>query len=504
MRNTRVSILFILFIISVSAFAQTEIYVSSTGQDSNDGLSAQTPIKSFSKVLEKISPGSTVYVMPGKYTSGLSLKTEHSGTKDKYITFKAYNPDDKPLFYYGGNNKWNCIDIQASYIIIDGLEFEGYNQSFDQTSAKSDSLAAYNYSKKYRELGGSGFDWSGCAKYNTNAISIGKGGKGGGFPHHVTIRNCKVHDFPGGGIGSQQSDWITIENNEVYNCAWYCMYACSGISVLNPYNSDNMDSEYKIHVEGNTVYNNHTKIPWCTSSNFRRSDGNGIIIDVNVSPDNSTIPEIKAEGAYRGKTLVANNVSYFNGGSGIHAFKAANVDIINNTACFNEQRYDGEYGEIFSQLGRNNRIVNNIMYASPNHSCNNYVREGGGTYDHNLYFGGRYILSATDSYGDPGFVRVPLHVGDDVDFHLSPTSMAIGAGISTEYMPLADKDGIVRLEKIDVGAYCGNSPEVLSTIQKDEDIGICYDLLGKRISSFLPGILIVNGKKVLINNTQTK
>lgn len=498
MRNIRVYILFILFNISVSAFAQTDIYISPTGQDSNDGLSAQTPIKSFSKVLEKITPGSTVYVMPGQYTSGLALKPEHSGTKDKYIIFKAYNSEDKPLFYYGGNNKWNCIDIQASYVIIDGLELEGYNQSFDQTSAKSDSLAAYSYSQRYHEQGGAGFDWSGCAKYNTNAISIGKGGKDGGFPHHVTIQNCKVHDFPGGGIGSQQSDWITIENNEVYNCAWYCMYACSGISILNPYNCDNIDNEYKIRVVGNTVYNNHTKIPWCTSSNFRLSDGNGIIIDVNVSPDNTTIQEIKTGGAYRGKTLVANNVSYYNGGSGIHAFKAANVDIINNTSYYNEQRYDGEYGEIFSQLGRNNRIVNNIMFARTNHSCNNYVGDGGGTYDHNLYFGGKYLLSATDSYGDPAFVIVPRHIGDNTDFHLLAMSKAIGAGISTEYMPLSDKDGIVRGAKIDVGAYCANSTDALIKVCKDIDSDTYYNLLGKRITSFFSGFFIVNGKKVYV------
>lgn len=493
-----------MLILAVVAMAQTELYVSPTGKDTNDGKTPDTPWKSISKVLNNITPGTTVYVMPGTFTSGIELQKKHSGTEGAYVTFKAYDPDNRPRFYYGGSGKWNCFNIQASYIIIDGLELEGYNQKFDQTAEKTDSIAAYNYSKTYHDNGGTGFDWNGCAKYNTNGITVGKGGKDGGFPHHVTIRNCIVHDFPGGGIGSQQSDYLTFDNNIVYNNAWYCMYACSGMSILNPYNSDDVNNVYKMFITNNTVYNNHTKIPWSTS-NFRYSDGNGIIIDVNLTPDGSSTDAIKADGAYRSKTLVANNVTYFNGGSGIHAFKAQNVFIVNNTAYHNEQRYNSGYGEIFSQSGKNNRLYNNIMYARSNHQCNNFTSNGGGTYNNNIYYGGKYTKYSNDVVADPQFVKIPSDWTDEADFHLTAESPAIGLGRSFTDMPMTDKDGNSRDLRIDAGAYNYADETAAITLYPSFTPQIqCYNLQGQRIelqkntnSIHRPQIVIVNGKKVV-------
>lgn len=492
------SILMLLF--AVAAMAQNELYISPSGKDTNDGKTAETPWKSISKVLNNIKPGTTVYMMPGTYTSGVELQTRHSGTADAYVTFKAYDYQNRPHFYYGGSGKWNCFNIQASYIVIDGLELEGYNQSFDQTSEKQDSINAYNYSKNYHDNGSSGFDWSGCAKYNTNGVSIGKGGKDGGFPHHVTIRNCIVHDFPGGGISSQQSDYLTFDNNVVYNNAWYCMYACSGMSILTPYNSDDNDNVYKLFITNNTVYNNHTKIPWSTS-NFRNSDGNGIIIDVNLTPDGSSTDAVKADGAYRGKTLVANNVTYFNGGSGIHTFKAQNVLIVNNAAYHNEQRYNSGYGEIFSQSGKDNRIYNNIMYARVGHQCNNYISNGGGTYNSNVYYGGKYSKFGNDIVADPCFVKIPSNWYDEADFHITAESPALGLGIRlSDYDDILnfDKDGNSRQQHIDAGAYNVVDTNGIKEITAGNTLSAYYDINGQRVSANAKGIIIYNDRKFFV------
>ena len=322
--------LFVLLAFTVlTAAAQRQLYISTDGKDSNDGMSPETPWKNFSKVLSNMQAGDVINIMPGTYSSQnsykalIDLKENHSGTEDRYITFRAYDPDNRPKFKAGGKGVWQCVNIQASYIIFDGIEMEGNNQSLD-------SLTADNISKDYRNN-----SWNDLAVYNTNGISIGAGGSNSSYPHHVIIRNCVVHDFPGCGMGGQQADYLTFENNIVYNNAWFTMYACSGISILTPFNSDDEEGYHNI-VIGNTVYNNHTKIKWYTSSNPRFSDGNGIILDVNLSPDGGAPQEIKDDGAYRGKTLVANNVCYFNGGSGIHSFKAQNIDIINNTTYMNE------------------------------------------------------------------------------------------------------------------------------------------------------------------------
>lgn len=489
MKKRRLSTL-LLVASTIVVSAQTDYYVSPTGKSTNDGLSPETPFNLVSKAINKVEPGSTVYIMPGEYKSAVTISKDHSGTEDGYITFKAYDMNDRPRFYVGGSGKWNCLDIQASYIIIDGLELEGYNQSFSEQDsiAAADCVTASSVPNE-------------AARYNTNGISIGKGGKNGGFPHHVIVRNCIVHDFPGGGVGCQQGDYITFENNTIYNNAWYTMYACSGISILNPINTDENTDDYKLVIRNNVVYNNHTKIKWRTG-NIRYSDGNGIIIDVNMSPDGSTTDEIKADGAYRGKTLVANNVSYFNGGSGIHAFKAANVDIINNTTYHNEQRYKGEYGEIFSQSGKNNNIVNNVMYARANHKCNNYVSNGGGTYTNNIYCGGTYTMTTSNLFvnasKEPMFVKVPEVFGDDADLRLAAGSKAIGFGTYKDYMPETDITGADRnASSIDCGAYVYESSTSVSAhpLTPLPHNGTAYNIQGQRVGDEYRGLVIVNGRK---------
>ena len=70
-----------ILILAVVAMAQTELFVSPTGKDTNDGKTPDTPWKSISKVLNNITPGTTVYVMPGTFTSGVELQKKHSGTE---------------------------------------------------------------------------------------------------------------------------------------------------------------------------------------------------------------------------------------------------------------------------------------------------------------------------------------------------------------------------------------------------------------------------------------
>ncbi len=497
MKRIILVVLYAFMVLSAVAQESRQLYISTKGRDTYDGLSADKPWRTFSKVLANMQPGDVINIMPGTYSSlnnykpVIDLKEENSGAEDRYITFKAYDPDNKPKLRAGGKGVWQCINIKASYIIIDGLEMEGNNQSLD--SATADKVA-YDY--KYNNSR----DWNTIAMYNTNGVSIGAGGKNTSFPNHVIIRNCVVHDFPGGGLGTQQSDYITFENNTVYNNAWFTMYGCSGISILNPVNSDD-ETGFKNIVVGNTVYNNHTKIKWYTANTPRYSDGNGIIMDVNNTPDASSTEEVIADGGYRAKTLVANNVSYFNGGSGIHAYKSHDIYIVNNTTFMNEQRYNGDYGEIFSQSGSNNIIINNIMYSKPNGKCTNFGRNGGATYINNVYYNGQ-LSGANGNFrnGDPLFVRMPSSPSDEADFHIKSSSPAIGFGELTDSVPQNDKDGVVRTTRVDCGAYQVNESTGISNVDIDKtnqsgnDI---YNLSGQRISITYRGIILSKGKKYI-------
>lgn len=422
-------------------------FVSPTGSDSNPGTSPAAPFKTLGHAISVLKPGMVLNVMSGDYNlthgSELVFNPSMSGKEGKYVTVQAFDPNNRPRIIAGGDQFWTTMTINASYIIIDGLELQGYNQSFTE----ADSIAAYDYARASHDKTIQNIN--DAAKYCTNGISIGRKNDSDPVPHHVIVRNCVVHDFPGGGVGAGKSDYVTFDNNIIYNNAWYSMYANSGISVLGVIDIDDNTTDYKIVVTNNTVYNNHGKIPWASTSDFRYSDGNGIIMDVNDGKSQNTY-------SYQGRTLVANNVTYFNGGSGIHAFHARNIDIINNTAYHNEQRYKDGYGEIYSHEGENNRIINNIMYARENHRCNNYVEKGGAVYSNNIYTGGKYTAVADDKYiktSDPLFVKLPSDNKDVADFHLVDGSLAIGFGKHVSGMPATDKDGVSRGDNVDAGAY---------------------------------------------------
>jgi parallel beta-helix repeat protein len=144
------------------------------------------------------------------------------------------------------------------------------------------------------------------------------------------------------------------------------------------------------------------------------SDGNGIIIDDGKNTQNgSTL------GAYKGRALVANNISFGNSGSGIHSYFSERVDIINNTAYMNNQTPELDYGEIFANASGDVTIMNNILVASPNKAANTNWNNTSITYDYNVIFGGSTIAvkGPHDVVLDPQFIAPSLnHLS--VDFRL--------------------------------------------------------------------------------------
>jgi hypothetical protein len=432
----------ILTFLLTNAFA-VDYYVSAlTGSDSNNGLTTTTAFRTIQKAADLTNPGDIVYIMDGVYSEAKVLFSIHasvlyisrSGNENAYITYKNY-PGHRPKIS-GINCRWNCVRIRANYIRFEGIELEGPNQNITYEEAR----AMYDY---YVTTPPASRDWHLLGTMNTNGLSLG-GDMISSVPwHHIEVRNCVVHDFQGGGIGGSDFDYITIENNVVYNNSWYGMYATSGISVFHSRDFDSNTSSYKNFVRGNVCHNNKTLIPWAGRDYL--SDGNGIIIDDNRNT------QVEGGIPYTGKTLVENNVSYNNGGSGIHAYSCNNVDIINNTA-YNNGTVVG-YPEIYGQDGVNVNIYNNIMYARTGGACNSNA--GGTTYDYNIYFNGPASRKgANDVVADPKFVK--LAFDETADFKLRNTSPAINSGTDAagKFSPV-DINGVARPVglKPDRGAY---------------------------------------------------
>ncbi|MBD2533100.1 right-handed parallel beta-helix repeat-containing protein [Nostoc flagelliforme FACHB-838] len=332
-------------------------YVSGTGNDKNSGLSTSSAFRTIQRAANLTNPGDTVLIMNGVYTNsaqaGSVVSIKRSGTANAWIRYKAY-PGHFPKIQH---NTWNGIVIShgASYIEINGLEIVGNNANITLDYAMSEK------SNRVNPL--------------TNGNCINVDGRTNGHTHHIRIVNNKVHGCGGAGISAIQSDYVTVDNNVVFNNAWYSVYGCSGISMLNNWNFDN-NRGYKMFITNNKTYNNRMYIP--VISDGRITDGNGIIID---SSRNETV---KLD-AYKGRTLVQNNLTFNNGGSGIHSFFSDHVDIVNNTAVLNNQSPEIKGGQIFAHTSSDVRILRNILYAFPGKVINVNTKNKNVIYDYNIY-----------------------------------------------------------------------------------------------------------------------
>jgi parallel beta-helix repeat protein len=380
-------------------------YVSNTkGSSSNNGLSPQTPITSIQDAVDKTAPGDTVFIMGGTYNPSCSqceaMTISNSGTNEKWIVIKNYL-NEKPILKF---SDWNGVLFQnnASYIEINGLTIQGNNANIKLNDALNQPGGCNNLSGTLSGV------------YNGCGISIS--GNAGRPYHHIKIKNCTIFDCPGAGISATKSDYLTIENNYIYNNCWYTAYGESGITLFESQNYDSKDG-YHCVIMGNKLYGNRLYVPWFDAP-CAITDGNGIIIDQSIN------------GGYKAKILIAFNIVANNGGAGILSFHSENVDIVNNTAYLNQQSDEINEGEILATLSNNINIYNNILYSSASKNLNSNYSNTNIKYDYNLHFGstkkvltGSHIINA-----DPIFLK-PANDLQIADFSLSTKSPALLKGV---------------------------------------------------------------------------
>ncbi|MEH2240944.1 right-handed parallel beta-helix repeat-containing protein [Nostoc sp.] len=402
-------------LISANATRKT-YYVSGIGNDKNSGLSSTSAFRTIQKAANLTNPGDTVLIMNGVYTNakpkGEVVSITRSGTANAWIKFKAY-PGHSPKLRHNG---WNGILIQngASYIEVNGLEVIGNNANVTLDYAMSEK------SNKLNPL--------------TNGNCINIDGRKNGHVHHIRILNNKVHECGGVGIAAIESDYVTVDRNVVFDNAWYSVYAASGISMLSNWNFDSYRG-YKMFITKNKVYNNREYIPWIKTGTI--TDGNGIIIDSTNVQNNSKV------GAYKGYTLVKNNLTFNNGGSGIHAYYSARVDIVNNTAFLNNQTPELKLGQIFTQTASDVKILNNILYAFPGKNVNSNTKGTNVIYDYNIYLN----TSSVSVKGSHDIVA-------DADFIKAHPSLKKIAAISNRQLSKQSQSAPTSIELESAGFVC--------------------------------------------------
>jgi parallel beta-helix repeat protein len=439
-------VLSFLIYVSLNATA-TDYYVSPAGSNANDGLTPASAFQTLNYAADQTEPGDTVFVMDGTYTNSSSasnvLDIYNSGTSDSRITYKNY-PGANPLIVLTENN-WSGIAIQgADYITIDGFQIVGNNDAITLEYAISEQFNTGNPATSGNGIGIT-------REYNNDSNK----------PHHNVIRNCVISKCGGGGIYGYWADYTTIENNTIFECAWYAPYGNSAISLYQNWNSDSADV-VRNYIVGNTCYRNENYIPFIAIGEI--TDGNGIIIDDGRNTQNNS-----TQGIYLGKTYIANNLIYDNGGRGIHVYLSDNVVIANNTCYQNCKSRAIQDGEFTAYSSDNILIVNNIAFPSAGILPIDEGNTNDLTVEYNLWAANSNLANPAGTNwisGNPDFV-MPSNDPSLADFHLLSTSYAINAGTISN-APLTDKDGFTRLPLIDMGCYEYQTPSSIVDQQSTE------------------------------------
>ena len=208
-------------------------------------------------------------------------------------------------------------------------------------------------------------------------------------------------------------------------------------------------------------------LPGHFSATINISDGNGIILDVTdqavtggaTNPNgDAVVSSISAANAgnpkrpvWKARSLIANNLSAFNGGSGIHTFRTSHVDIFNNTTYWNGAVVN--YEELFANRSTDIVILNNIIVPRPGGRATSNNRNTDIRWDYNLYPVAQDVVAGpNDIVADPRFVRIDRDL-TRADFRVKKNSGAIGSG-TQELAQRTDLQGTARPVRLrDRGAF---------------------------------------------------
>lgn len=387
-------------------------YVSSgSGNDGNDGLSTSRPWRSLAASIKRLQPGQTLLVMNGEYKEVKAAGIHHysvdrGGSAGNWIKIGAA-PGHNPVIVA---SQGSGILVHVPYVEVSGLTVRGSGFNADN-------------------------NWGvGIAVTDT---------------HHVRVVGNRVSHMPVSGISVTNSSNFQVLNNDVSQNSFWSPLQGSGISVWRSKNQGfGADGDgYHDRIVGNRVYGNENKV---YSSHYEESiitDGNGIIVDRTT------------DNGYTGRTLIANNLIYNNGGRGVIVWRSNNVDIMFNTAYQNGQT-DGIAGgatELAAGLANDVVIANNVGWARSGLPAFVFDRVTGGQSYNNVLVtdspSGQSSSRDIMHSGNPGF-RNPSTNPGSADFRPTSGSVLKGTAVSAPSFIKTDLVGTNRWSGTpDIGAF---------------------------------------------------
>ena len=216
----------LLFLASAAAAAQTTVYVSPDGSDSNPGT-INLPYQTIAKAMSVATAGTTIYLRGGTYPLNTTLGAGISGTAGNHINLWAY-PGEKPILDFSGESYASSsrgIELKRNYWYLKGLTIKNAGDNGVYISGANNIVE--NCSVSYCKDTGIQISDGGSYNYihncdafdNNDPATAGQNADGidvklAAGPGNV-IRGCRVYDNSDDGY-----DCYGTANRVVFDSCW--------------------------------------------------------------------------------------------------------------------------------------------------------------------------------------------------------------------------------------------------------------------------------------------
>lgn len=505
-------------LLTTLTFGQTAWYVSQTnGNDTeNDGKSPNKAFATISRVTEVVKAGDEI-VLVGTFTNtsydeAFEFTNVHDaqlwhqentiringlhGKKDAYITIRPHN--SQTILRGDGANIFRVMN--SSCLRIKNFIIEGEVKNIPLSVAealnfvytdKDEVVNEHNPTPKeiqyrYNDCIRNCFDNPETSENEITKDEVYSNikSKNVARPSYTDTRgmylsnvdsieiiNNTIRYMPGGGLRVAECEDILIKKNTIHDCARRSFSGTHGL-VVTKAQSTRTTNDYRIKIIRNTVHHNYNElVSWSPNKTNITPDideGKGISLQRNETTRDQETEEIKINWEH-GKILVANNLCYFNGFSGVHSNDGNRIDMFHNTCYFNsftrsnDEEFTSNNGGnigISAQGGSKINIINNIVIIDS--ELNKSAISSDLTVDDGLVVKDNIIYGTAGEISEDASVTAlqentiqkdPLFVDPaQLNFTLQPNSPALNKGKSLSGLN-HDYRGELRDDKPDLGAF---------------------------------------------------
>ena len=203
----------IVLVASAGAASAQSYYVSTNGNDGNNGMSMNQAFGTVEHGSSQLTAGDTLYIGGGTYWND-QIRFERSGTADNWITVTNYNDEKVKMYHDEEFNSMTMISItDISYIHIENIETSHYG-------------SCVYISGKYRG------DTHDIKIYNVDSLrSYSRGYACNGGAHNIHFEDILIKDVQHPTSAPNAFDFLTSPHDEAGNA--YSDFCIHHIKLIN-------------------------------------------------------------------------------------------------------------------------------------------------------------------------------------------------------------------------------------------------------------------------------